>query len=757
MRAMFDQAGIYDSLRDRLWAEAANMSVQIDNILVNKKYDKCPYERFTRRLPGYVFNLRTFGEMCVVIDQKQKKIRSKLKNRGKMAMMVGYHQQHAGDVYRLYDINTCRIITSRDVRWTNKSYGQFMRENSRDVQIDEIDDEGESEDDFISRDQSEPNNNDVSRNNFKTRSTGTPVVDRRMTRSMSSMKLRSAAKKYNTLRKANIANILLNEMDEYAFVGVTDDNYVNPEKFEEAWNHTDIEERKNWRAAIKKEFDDMINKNVWSNTKKDLVPTNRRLIGCKWVFKVKKNGVYRARLVALGYSQIAGIDHQDNYAPVVVDVTFRLVMVLALINDWKYEIVDVETAFLYGELEETIFMKIPEGINYYYDRDAYGAEDCFELTKSIYGLVQAARQFYKKLIRILTENMGFTKCLSDQCLLMKNNDDGVVIVCIYIDDTLCVGDQSAIDTFKRDIQKFFSTKEEGKMEDYVGCQVSRNGDKMWMYQQDLINKIRKHFKDDVREMRKYDTPAGNLEYVIRPSDDTNSISSIMQTKYRSGIGMMLFLVKYSRPDIANCIRELSKANGVANESHYKSLMRAIKYVLDSEKYCLTLMKVNTGEEEMTWFLKAFSDSDWAGNKDGRRSVTGYCIYLNGNLVAWKSRSQKNVTLSSSEAEYVAVSEVCTEIMFIKMILTFLNVEVQLPIKVHCDNVGAIFLSYNPKTSARTKHIDIKYHHVREHVVDGIVMIEFVKSEENDADIFTKNTNKETHERHSGKMMKQREN
>ena len=126
--------------------------------------------------------------------------------------------------------------------------------------------------------------------------------------------------------------------------------------------------------------------------------------------------------------------------------------------------------------------------------------------------------------------------------------------------------------------------------------------------------------------------------------------------------------------------------------------------------------------------------------------------MNGCLISWKSRGQKHLTLSSTEAKYIAVSEVCTDIMFIKMIMEFLQFKIERPVKVHCDNVGAIFTGNNAKQSVRTKHIDVKYHFIREHVVDGMVEIVFVSSEENDSDIFTKNVSKETYERHSEKLL-----
>jgi hypothetical protein len=156
--------------------------------------------------------------------------------------------------------------------------------------------------------------------------------------------------------------------------------------------------------------------------------------------------------------------------------------------------------------------------------------------------------------------------------------------------------------------------------------------------------------------------------------------------------------------------------------------------------------------DVKWEMKAFCDSDFAGDKETRISVTGFVIYVMGALILWRSRGQKSVTLLSSEAEYVALSEVCAEIMFIKQVLEFLKVKVELPIVVNVDNVGAIYLASNATTSQRTRHIDVRYHFVRDYVEDGVVQIVFVRSEDNDADMFTKNVSKDVYKRHMEKYM-----
>ena len=758
MRAMFNDAGIGETMKGHLWAEAANMATQIDNVLVKNSNKRTPFEKFTGTKPRYARNLRAFGDMCIVLDQSKKKIRSKLDNRGILGMMVGYHDDHAGDVYRLYNPKTKRIMTSRDVRWLNKLYGAYYSEQDTGSRFAEL---GR---DMSDSDESSDSEDEGATNQLIKPVTRAAVPPSHRSRRTKNPRLNNALKKLNTSYNPTIMGAIalnmMEPMEDFAFVGGTDDDYRNPSTFQEAWHHPNEEDRRKWREAIRKEFRDMIAKRVWRNMKRRDVPSDRRLIGSKWVFKRKRNGVFRARLCALGYSQIPGIDHQDNFAPVITDVTFRVLMVMALVYSWHCEIVDVETAFLYGDLDEEIFMKIPEGLNEYLSEtgddkvmsdDTYGDDDCFILDKSMYGLVQAARQFYKKMIDVMTKEMGFKKCLSDQCLLMRINDKGTVIIGLYIDDNLCCGDALAIEEFKKDLKKHFNTKEEGEMEEYVGCQVFRKGDMIWMYQEELIKKLEKYFGDDVRKMREYDTPAGHLETIQMVKDDEPSIDVNEQTRYRSGVGMLLYLVKFSRPDLSNCVRELSKANSKANDGHFKSLLRVIKYVLITKSRSLVFKHDSMTGGEIEWKLTAYSDSDWAGDKDSRHSITGYNVYLNNKLIAWKSRSQKNITLSSTEAEYVAVSEVCNEIMFVKSILEFMGIKVTLPIEIYCDNVGAIFLSYNPKTGNRTKHIDVKFHHVREFILDGTVVIKFVKSEHNDADIHTKNTNRETYHRHESKF------
>src|SRR5210317_411399 len=213
--------------------------------------------------------------------------------------------------------------------------------------------------------------------------------------------------------------------------------------------------------------------------------------------------------------------------------------------------------------------------------------------------------------------------------------------------------------------------------------------------------------------------------------------------------MLLYLIKHSRPDIANCVQELTKVLDGASPAAYKEMLRVIKYVLDTPNYALKLAPILSDE---CWKVVAYSDSDFATDSETRRSTFGFILYLCGAPISWKSKAQKTVTLSSTEAEYVARSETAKEVKFIHQVLTGMGIKVKLPIAIRVDNVGTIFMAENIAISQRTKHIDIRFKFVNEYVKDGFVKIIFVGTKENRADIFTKNLNGELQDKHAMTFM-----
>ena len=247
------------------------------------------------------------------------------------------------------------------------------------------------------------------------------------------------------------------------------------------------------------------------------------------------------------------MDFVANYAPVVHDTSYRVMLIVKILLRLTGMIVDVETAFLHGELEEDIFMDCPDGLG-----EATGTEvddtDCVKLLKFIYGLVQAARQWWKKLTKILRD-MGFIGGDVDPCLMMYDGPFGRVFIGLYVDDCLCVGKKEGILDVIEKIQKAgLNVKVEADLCDYLSCEIvfSANGSKGWLGQPGLMENLEKKFGEVTAGLQKYQTPGTPHFHVSR--DIEIAVSKGDQKLYQSGVGMLLYLVKHSRPDLANCVR-----------------------------------------------------------------------------------------------------------------------------------------------------------------------------------------------------------
>ena len=539
-------------------------------------------------------------------------------------------------------------------------------------------------------------------------------------------------------------------IQETCFISAVTSGPTEPKTFQEAWHSPIEEERHKWQAAIRKEIRSMINRGVWRKIDKMKIPENRRLIGNKWVFKIKRDGTYRARLVALGYSQIPGVDFTDNFAPVAHDVSFRIALARMMVEKLDSLVMDVETAFLYGDIEEEIFMKSPVGME---EIDPGSSpEDCFQLKKGIYGLCQAARQFWKKFVEtIKKEPFGFTVSQADPCMLFKENNLGICIIIMYVDDMLVIGKKEQIQEFATMIQKEFSVKIQHNLADYLGCEFHMNKErtKGWLGQPSIIKSLEQKFGEKAMKTRSSLTPGTPRFIARRLENEEDKVNAQDHETYRSGVGTLLYLTKHSRPDISNPVRELSKTMDAPAPAHLKEMYKLIRFVLETQDHGL---KFKLMKSIRKWVLEALSDSDFASDKETRISVFGYVIYFCGIPIAWRSKGMKSVVLSTTEAEYMALSEVVKELKFIVQLLQTMNITVELPITVYVDNVGAIWLSNNRNTGDRTKHIDIRTAFVKEYQEDGKIIIKFVKSEENDADIFMKNTSSIIYQKHQEKLV-----
>ena len=244
----------------------------------------------------------------------------------------------------------------------------------------------------------------------------------------------------------------------------------------------------------------MKERKVFKKIKRTNMPKGRRCVKHKWVFKIKRNGVFCSRLVVCGYIQIPGIDYTENYAPVISDVTYRILLICEIVWGSTSKIVDVETAFLHGELEEgqEIYMDCPERI-------PHKEDECLMLQTTIYGLVQSTRQFFKKLISCL-KMMGFEGGIADLCLMTRRNKKGILFIGIYVDDCYCWGHKEAMDeTIDQLIQSGFGVKVEDNLTDYLSCNIVFDKDKKkaWLGQPHLIKNLEQKFGELVANLQQY--------------------------------------------------------------------------------------------------------------------------------------------------------------------------------------------------------------------------------------------------------------
>ena len=372
--------------------------------------------------------------------------------------------------------------------------------------------------------------------------------------------------------------------------------------------------------------------------------------------------------------------------------------------------------------------------------------------KSIYGLVQSARQWWKKFVKILRE-IGFDGGHADPCLFTRKNDKGIIFFALYVDDCLCVGDKEAFKDFIDSLRnRNLNLKVDKKLCDYLSCEIHFSSDRSSavLHQEHIIKSIANEFEQEVQNLQVYKTPGTPGVGMVRDPDGV-TVTEVEQRRYRMGVGKLLYLVKYTRPDIANAVRELSKMLDCTNQAALKELQRVIKYVLDTRDLGLKMSPTTEDKDELLQ-LTVYCDSDYAGDKETRISIAGYIMYLCGAPISWRSKAMKSVTLSSSEAEYVSLSEAAKEVKFIIQVIESMGIKVKKPVTIRVDNVGAIFIANNVTTSPRTKHIDVRYRFVNEFIEDGIIKVIFVKTEENDSDGFTKNLNGDLYEKHKTKFI-----
>lgn len=404
-----------------------------------------------------------------------------------------------------------------------------------------------------------------------------------------------------------------------------------------------------WNQAIHDEFNALVRNQTWSLVP---LPPNRHTVGCKWVFKLKKNpdgsvSRYKARLVAKGFHQQAGLDYSETFSPVVKPITIRIILTIALARGWPVRQLDINNAFLNGILKEDIYMEQPPG----FDQSTTNSSLVCKLHKAIYELKQAPRAWFERLNDFLT-SLGFLSSKADSSLFIRFTKTSTIYILVYVDDILISGSSTTeVQQLITQLNATFSLKELGELNYFLGIEVLQNSTGFHLSQAKYISDLLKRVNMD--QANALSTPmVSNLSL---SSKQGNPISNPQE--YRSIVGALQYIT-VTRPDIAFSVNKVSQFMHCPLDTHFKAVKRILRYLKGTLSYGMVLQR------SALLSLVGFSDADWGSDPDDRRSITGYCIFLGANAIAWTSKKQQTVSRSSTEEEYRSLASATTEVIWI---------------------------------------------------------------------------------------------
>jgi hypothetical protein len=514
-------------------------------------------------------------------------------------------------------------------------------------------------------------------------------------------------------------------------------------------------EKEKWLAAMIKELDSLKHKRVY-----DLVelPANAKALHMRWVYKVKHNSAgepdtFKARVVVKGYEQRPGIDFDKTQAPVSNAKSIKLILAIAAKEDLHLYQIDVETAFLNADLDETIYVHPPEGFV------PSNPKLVWLLKKALYGLRQSPRCWNKDINGTMIK-LGYHPIVSDSCIYVKrtlvdNKQHALVICSLYVDDTIIAcNDAGKVIWFEDQakLSSIYQIKVLGECNWILNMGVIRDRTKrtIRLSQEVYVNTIIDRF--DMKSSKPTPTPAIKVEPPKLKEDETPIVLPVLDKKgikmYQSIVGALMYAAMVTRIDIAYAVNMLSRHLSAPTEAHVTDAKRVLRYLNGTPTLAL-LFGNNCDTAPM---IEAFTDADWGNDRSDRKSITGTIIKCFGSTVSWISKKQSTVALSSAESEYMAISSTLQEIRWIKTWLKEVLLIDIYHIPIYSDSQSAIAITDTGGSHQRTKHIDIRHHHIREHIANNLIELFYVPTTIMQADILTKALQTTLHQRHTSFLM-----
>jgi hypothetical protein len=505
----------------------------------------------------------------------------------------------------------------------------------------------------------------------------------------------------------------------------------NPATYKEAINRPDGHK---WHQAALDEIQAHKENNTW--TLVDL-PVGAKTIKGRWIFTMKKDpsGAQRckARFVAKGYSQKYGIDYEETYSSVLAQASLRILVCIAATNKWTIHQRDFTTAYLNASIFIPIFLEQPEG----FVEQGSGKYKVCMLNKALYGLKQAGRAWQTSLFALI-KSEGYEQSLKEPCIWFKRQGDQLTMIGTYVDDLLITGsDQTEIKRISSAMGSAFKMKDLGLLNEFLGIQAIHSADGILLTQQRYAETVIRRFGQE------------NCIPASVPMSKTyeEAIETPQEREYpiREAIGALMYLANATRPDMAFSVNNLARHVAKPTKALWTAIQRILKYLKGTTHFGL---KFTPG----TFKISGWADSDYANDSTDRKSTSGWFFTIGNNPISWRSQKQKAVALSTTEAEYMAAADATREAIWLQDILAELGLTNTNESVLYQDNQGAIFIENNTTNKARTKHIDVRYHFIRQHVQAGRINVEFCPSNRMTADILTKPLNTDAFIGHRAKLM-----
>jgi hypothetical protein len=753
------------NLEKAIWGEAVSTATNLKNKSPTKNLPPgftCPFEVFWDQSPKYD-KLRVFGSKVMIKINKKVK---KLEDRAKEAIYLDYDD--INNLYRVLTIGNKKAELTRDITFEVRSPRDLSKIllSTEEQDTTNILDEENREDDS-----SDTEIDDKNQNNYQSEESEESSND-----SLSSFDESNEALFPREERYAN--NIMNNSNEE-------EENNINIDLTNDEEN---ISERRSTRERKKvvnegfkmynlnsdpltyKEAMESVNKPLWeravSGEKKSLhdmntwdgnakKPPDQPVIKAKWLFKMKTNPdgslLPKARLVAKGYSQIQFINYDETFSPVIRKESVRYLFSHAAANNLEVHHMDVETAFLNGELKEDVYMELPEGFG----------EDTGKIVKlkrSLYGLKQSPRCWYENINNTLIKNK-YHPSISDPCTYLKKNEKEEVIglIGLYVDDCLISGEAEEIKRMKQILSNTYKMKDLGPVKLILGMEIQRTKNEIKIYQRSYIREILERF--NMSECKKVDTPIeekrDECKSKKKSSYTTNNSMKNGKNKkmkndnewnseernlpvdkelYYQAVGCLNYLACTSRPDISYATSVIASHASDPRSENWTQVKRILRYLSGTINYSLTYSNDTTQISYRK--IVAYSDASYAPNNLSRKSHGAYIFMYNGGAISWSSKRQSIIALSSCEAEYVALCEAAKESEWLSNLHKEINGHSE-PTLIFEDNQSAIKLANNGMFSSRTKHIQVRFHYIRELITEKRIMVSYCPTELMVADALTK--------------------